>query len=66
MSSTGAVDSPLTIQLHGVEGLIPELQLREDDGVVSEVGAQHPVLQHAQSYKADAPGGAQNWRQPQG
>lgn len=41
--------SPLTIQLHCVEGLIPKLQLCEDDGVVLEVSAQHPIIQHANS-----------------
>ena len=38
----------LTVQLHGAEGLVLELQLREHYGVVPEVGAQHPVLQHTQ------------------
>lgn len=40
----------LTVQLHGAKGLVLQLQLREHDGVVSEVGAQHAVLQHAQGW----------------
>lgn len=38
----------LTVQLHGAEGLVLELQLREHYGIVPEVGGQHPVLQHTQ------------------
>lgn len=41
--------SPLTVQLHCVEGLIPKLQLCEDDGVVLEVSAQHPIIQYTNS-----------------
>lgn len=48
---------PLTVQLHRAEGLVAQLQLREHHGVGSEVGAQHPVLQHAQGWESGAVGG---------
>lgn len=43
----GAEPGALTVQLHGAEGLLLGLQLCEHYRVVPEVGAQHPVLQHA-------------------
>lgn len=62
---TPSTPRTLTVQLHRAKGLALQLQLREHDGVVSEVRAQHAVLQHAQGWGTRAPeGGAV--RPPQG
>lgn len=41
--------TPLTVQRHCVEDLIPKFQLCEDDSVVFEVSAQYPIIQYTQS-----------------
>lgn len=55
---------PLTVQLHRAEGLVLQLQLREHHGVGLEVGAQHPVLQHAQGWGTGAVGRGRRASQP--